>query len=103
MRSSAEGFFSAPEDLPVARSATIGRHCPIVSIEIGSSLFRSSVSFAILLVLSTANGVAQTTESPSNTEEAVSPEHGFLVTGYGSASFRAVFAENSTPNNFARS
>ncbi len=73
----------------------------LMFIGVGSNLLRSIVSFAILLVLSTANSVAQTTESPSDTEEAVSPGHAFLVSGYGSASFRAVFAENSTPNNFA--
>lgn len=31
------------------------------------------------------------------------PRHGFLVTGYGSAGFRATLAEGATPNNFKAS
>ena len=72
----------------------------MVSITLDSIRVRSTVSFVLLLWLSTANAVAQTTESPSDTEGAVSPGHAFLVSGYGSMSFRSVFAEDSTPNNF---
>lgn len=51
------------------------------------------------LMLAVATG-GQAQQSETGGEASIFPNHGFLITGYGAASFRATFAEDNTPNNF---
>jgi hypothetical protein len=54
----------------------------------------------VLLVLPV---VAQGQTSSGDDGAPFFPRHGFLVTGYGSAGYRATLADGSTPNNFRAS
>lgn len=46
---------------------------------------------------------AQTNGGDGDDRSLLFPRHGFLVTGYGSAGYRATFADGETPNNFRAS
>lgn len=53
------------------------------------------------LCLVAGSARAQEPTGSREPDEAIFPNHGFLVTGYGAAGYRATFAQDETPNNFS--